>query len=69
MMKKTERTKEIIQVFKIKNGEELTKFYLKIDVILLADIFEKFNKVSIKEFDYNPLVCPSLPGYIWQCGF
>ena len=33
-----ERTKEIIKVFDIKNGEELTKLYCKSDVILLADV-------------------------------
>ena len=25
-------------------------------------------KISIEEFDINPLLCVSLPGYIWQCG-
>ena len=24
--------------------------------------------MSIKEFDFSPLYCVSLPGYIWQCG-
>ena len=44
-----ERTKEIIKLFNIKDGAELTKLYCKSDVILLADIFEKFVKVSTKE--------------------
>ena len=35
-----ERTKEIIKLFNIKDGEELTKLYCKTDVILLADVFE-----------------------------
>ena len=39
-----ERTKEIIKLFDIKNGEELTKLYCKSDVILLADVIEKFVK-------------------------
>ena len=63
-----QRTKEIINIFNIKNGEELTELYLKSDAILLADVFEKFIKVSVNEFDINPLYCVSLPGYTWQCG-
>ena len=39
-----ERTKDIITRFNIKNGE-LTEIYLKIDVLLLACVFEKFIKV------------------------
>ena len=61
------RTKEIIKVFDIKNGEELTKLYLKSDVNSLADIFEKFIKVSTEEYGINPLYCISLPGYTYQC--
>ena len=34
------RTKKIIELFDIKNGEELTNLYCKSDVILLADVFE-----------------------------
>ena len=62
-----ERTKELIEKFNIKNGE-LTEKYLKSDVILLADVFEKFIKISIEEYRINPLYCVSLPGYTWQCG-
>ena len=57
-----------IKKFNIKNGEELTKIYLKSDVLLLACVFEKLIKVSVKEFGINPLYCVSLPGYTWQCG-
>ena len=62
-----ERTKEIIERFDIKNGEELTKLYLKSDVILSADVFEKFVNVSSEEYGNNPLYCVSLPGYTYQC--
>ena len=34
-----ERTKEINNLFNIKNGEELKKLYLKIDVILITCVF------------------------------
>ena len=60
-------TKDIFIFFSIKNGDKLTKLYLKSDVPLLADIFDKILKVSIKEIDFNPLYCVSLPGYTWQC--
>ena len=57
-----QRTNIIMQTFNIKNGEELTHLYLKSDVILLADVFEKFIKDSKHEFVINPLYCVSLPG-------
>ena len=63
-----ERTKEIIEVFDIKDGEQLTEIYLKSDVLLLACVFENFIDVSINEFEINPLFCVGLPGYTWQCG-
>ena len=62
-----ERTKEIIKLFDIKNREELTKLYCKSDVILLADVIEKFVKVSFEEYGIYPLYCVSLPGYTYQC--
>ena len=37
--KEIHRTKEIIRIFDIKNGEDMFEFYLKKDVILLADVF------------------------------
>ena len=63
-----QRTKEIIEIFNIKNGKELPELYLKSDVILLADVFEKFIKISVEDYGINPLYCVSLPGYTWQCG-
>ena len=62
-----ERRKEIIKLFNIKDGGELTKSFCKTDVILLADVFEKFVKVSTKEYKINPLYSVSLPGYTYQC--
>ena len=48
--------------------KNLTQLYLKSDVILLADVFEKFIKVSYEQFKINPLYCVSLPGYTWEAG-
>ena len=55
-------------MFNIKNGEELTEIYLKSEVLLLTCVFEKFIKVSVNEFDINPLYCVSVPDHTWQCG-
>ena len=63
----TERTNEIIKLFDNKIGEELTKIYLRSDVVLLVDVFEKFVKVSTEEYGINPLYCVSVPGYTYQC--
>ena len=57
-----DRTNEIIKFFNIENGRELTELYNKADVILVADIFEKFLEVSLSEFGINPLYHISLPG-------
>ena len=54
-------------MFNTKSGKELTKLYLKSDVILLADVFEKFVKVSTEEYGINHLYCVSLPGFTYQC--
>ena len=62
-----ERTKEIMKVFDIKKGEELTKLYCKSDVTLKADGFENFVKVSTEEYGINPLYCITLPRYTYQC--
>ena len=62
-----ERTKEIIKLFDIKNGEELTKLYCKSDVFVLADVIEKFVKASFEEYGINLLHCVSLLGYTYQC--
>ena len=63
-----QRTNEIFHTFKIKTGKELTELYLKTDVNLVADVFEKFIKVSLNEFIVNPLHHLSLSGYTWECG-
>ena len=31
-------------------------------------MFEKFIKVSVKEYGDNPLYCVSFPRFTWQCG-
>ncbi|CAG2236577.1 unnamed protein product [Mytilus edulis] len=42
--------------------------YLKTDVLILADAFEKFRKFFIKYHEIDPCYCYSAPGLTWQCG-
>ena len=62
-----ERTKQNIKLFNKKSGKELTKLYLKSDVVFLADVFENFVKVFTEEYGINPLFFVSLPSYTYQC--
>ena len=68
MMIKQKKTREITKIFNFKNGEQSSELYLESDVILLADVFEKFINVSVNEVAINPLYCVTLPGYTYQCG-
>ena len=42
--------------------------YLKSDVLILADAFEKFRKFFLKHHEIDPCYCYSAPGLTWQCG-
>ena len=62
------RTQEIIDKNYMKNGQDLTMLYLKMDVLQLADVFENFVESSTREYKINPLYSYSLPGYTWKAG-
>ena len=59
-MLKYKEQKKKIKIIDFKYGEELTKFYLKSDVIELADVFENIIKLSIEENRIIPhILCES----------
>ena len=62
-----ERTKQINKSFKDKNLVEITRLYTKTDIILLADVFENFIKVSTENYGCFPLNCVSICSYSSQC--
>ena len=53
-------------------GVKITKIsflgYLHSDVLLLADLFERFRDVNLKHFNIDPCHNYSAPGLTWQCG-
>ena len=61
-------TLENIEKIKIKNGQELTMFYLQMDVLQLADVFENFIEKSTLMYGITPLCSYSAPGFTWKAG-
>ena len=47
--------------------EDYHNLYLKSDVLLLADVFEKFRYTSFKYFNIDPTHCCTLPSFGQQC--
>ena len=59
-------TQEITKKFNLKTGIDLTLFYLQMDVLQLADVFENFVQTSAEEYGINPLYSHSTPGCTWE---
>jgi hypothetical protein len=62
-----ENAQEIWDKFKIKNLQEFTSLYNKIDVLLLADVMENFRNISLKTYKLDPAWYFTTPGFAWDC--
>ena len=52
--------------FNMKNMGDYHDHYLKKDVLLLADVFEKFIKTCLKYYELDPCHYFSSPGLSWD---
>ena len=52
--------------FGLKDLEEYHDLYLKTDVILLANVFEEFRKVCLKNYELDPAHIYTAPGLAWK---
>ena len=62
------RTPEIVRKFNLKTAIVFTMFYLQMDVLQLADVFENFVQTPTEEYGINPLYSYSAPEYTWKAG-
>ena len=58
--------KNIWDKFEMKNMGDYHDHYLKKDVLLLADVFEKFIGTCLKYYGLDPCHCFSSPGLSWD---
>ena len=52
--------------FEMKNMGDYHNHYLKKDVLLLAEVFERFISTCLKYYELNPCHCFSSPGLSWD---
>ncbi|XP_025265606.1 uncharacterized protein LOC112638322 [Camponotus floridanus] len=52
--------------FSVETLGEYSDFYLKIDVLLLADVFENFRAACLESYGLDPAYYFMLPGYTWD---
>ena len=60
-----ERAKLIWKKLDCKTMRDYHNFYLKMDVLLLTDVFQNFRKLSIQHFGLDPAHFYTLPGFAW----
>jgi hypothetical protein len=58
---------EIWNKFQIRNLQEFTNLYNKVDIRLLADVMENFRDISLKTYKLDPAWYFTTPGFAWDC--
>ena len=57
---------EVWETFEMKNLEDYHNLYNRIDVLLLADVFENFREICIKNYNLDPAHYYTAPGLAWD---
>ena len=61
-----QRARDVWKVFNFKTLGQYHDLYLKTDVLLMCDVFEKFIGVSLKDYGLDPCHYYSSPGLSWD---
>ena len=56
----------VFKIFKLENLGDYHDLYVQSDTLLLADVFNNFRDMFIKEYELDPAHFLSLPGLAWQ---
>ena len=56
----------VFNKFKLNNLGDYHDLYVQSDTLLLADVFENFRDMCLKEYELDPAHLLSLPGLAWQ---
>ena len=57
---------EVWKTFEMKNLEDYHNLYNRADVLLLADVFENFRDICIKNYNLDPAHYYTAPGFAWD---
>ena len=63
-----EHAQKVWKTFNCKTLLDYHNLYLKTDVLILADAFEKFREFYLTKHNIDPCYCVSSPSLTWQCG-
>ena len=64
--KNYEHPRKVWKTFKMKNLEDYHNLYNRVDVLLLADVFENFRDICIKNYNLDPAHYYTAPGLAWD---
>ena len=58
--------RKVWKTFEMKNLEDYHNLYNQVDVLLLADVFENFMDICIKNYNLHPAHYYTAPGLAWD---
>ena len=61
-----EHAEKVWETFEMKNLEDYHNLYNRVDVLLLADVFENFRDICIKNYNLDPAHYYTAPGLAWD---
>ena len=61
-----EHAQKVWETFEMKNLEDYHNSYNQVDVLLLADVFENFRNICIKNYKLDPAHYYTAPGLAWD---